>query len=34
VRTREGVRPFERMVGFTGYLVSARKGLTSVQTAA
>ena len=25
VRRREGVRPFERMVGFTGYLVSARK---------
>ena len=25
VREREGVRPFERMVGFTGYLVSARK---------
>ncbi len=27
VREREGVRPFERMVGFTGYLVSARKAL-------
>ncbi|HIQ00179.1 TPA: tRNA (adenine-N1)-methyltransferase [Candidatus Bipolaricaulota bacterium] len=27
VRAREGVRPFERMVGFTGYLVSARKAL-------
>jgi len=25
VRKKEGVRPFERMVGFTGYLVSARK---------
>lgn len=25
VRQREGVRPFERMVGFTGYLISARK---------
>jgi len=25
VREREGVRPFERMVGFTGYLMSARK---------
>jgi tRNA (adenine57-N1/adenine58-N1)-methyltransferase len=25
VRAREGVRPFERMVGFTGYLLSARK---------
>ncbi|MGC9529920.1 MAG: tRNA (adenine-N1)-methyltransferase [Candidatus Bipolaricaulaceae bacterium] len=25
VRDREGVRPCERMVGFTGYLVSARK---------
>jgi len=25
VRKREGVRPFEKMVGFTGYLVSARK---------
>lgn len=25
VRQREGVRPFEQMVGFTGYLVSARK---------
>ncbi|MCD5408660.1 tRNA (adenine-N1)-methyltransferase [Candidatus Bipolaricaulota bacterium] len=28
VREREGVRPFERMVGFTGYLVSARKALS------
>ncbi len=27
VREREGVRPLERMVGFTGYLVSARKAL-------
>ncbi|RLE27471.1 tRNA (adenine-N1)-methyltransferase [Candidatus Acetothermia bacterium] len=27
VRKREGVRPFERMVGFTGYLVSGRKAL-------
>ncbi len=27
VREREGVRPFERMVGFTGYIVSARKAL-------
>ncbi|MBC7093708.1 tRNA (adenine-N1)-methyltransferase [Candidatus Bipolaricaulota bacterium] len=25
VRQREGVRPSERMIGFTGYLVSARK---------
>jgi len=25
VREKEGVRPFERMVGFTGYLISARK---------
>ncbi|KUK27600.1 MAG: tRNA (Adenine-N(1)-)-methyltransferase [Acetothermia bacterium 64_32] len=25
VREREGVRPYERMVGFTGYLISARK---------
>jgi len=25
VRQKEGVRPLERMVGFTGYLVSARK---------
>ena len=25
VRKREGVRPFEKMVGFTGYLISARK---------
>jgi tRNA (adenine57-N1/adenine58-N1)-methyltransferase len=29
VRKREGVRPFERMVGFTGYLVSARKRVSS-----
>lgn len=29
VRQREGVRPYERMVGFTGYLASARK--SSVQ---
>ncbi len=27
VREREGVRPYERMVGFTGYLVAARKAL-------
>ncbi|MCD6321263.1 tRNA (adenine-N1)-methyltransferase [Candidatus Bipolaricaulota bacterium] len=27
VREREGVRPFERMIGFTGYLVAARKAL-------
>lgn len=27
VREREGVRPAERMVGFTGYLVAARKAL-------
>lgn len=27
VRQREGVRPFERMIGFTTYLVSARKVL-------
>jgi tRNA (adenine57-N1/adenine58-N1)-methyltransferase len=27
VREKEGVRPFERMVGFTGYLISARKAL-------
>ncbi len=25
VRKKQGVRPFEKMVGFTGYLVSARK---------
>ncbi len=25
VREKEGVRPFEKMVGFTGYLISARK---------
>jgi tRNA (adenine57-N1/adenine58-N1)-methyltransferase len=25
VRKKEGVRPFEKMVGFTGYLISARK---------
>lgn len=29
VREREGIRPLERMVGFTGYLVSARKALVS-----
>jgi tRNA A58 N-methylase Trm61 len=29
VREREGVRPLERMVGFTGYLVSARKASLS-----
>jgi len=27
VRAKEGVRPFELMVGFTGYLASARKVL-------
>jgi len=27
VREKEGVRPHERMVGFTGYLISARKAL-------
>ncbi len=25
VRKKEGVRPFEKMIGFTGYLISARK---------
>lgn len=30
VRVREGVRPFELMVGFTGYLLSARKVLGEV----
>ena len=25
VRKKEGVRPFEKMVGFTGYLISSRK---------
>jgi tRNA (adenine57-N1/adenine58-N1)-methyltransferase len=32
VREREGVRPLERMVGFTGYLVSARKALLGRST--
>ena len=32
VRSREGVRPFELMVGFTGYLLSARKVLQSAST--
>jgi tRNA A58 N-methylase Trm61 len=32
VREREGVRPLERMVGFTGYLVSARKALLARST--
>ncbi len=32
VRSKEGVRPFELMVGFTGYLVSARKVLRSVSS--
>jgi len=29
VRAKEGVRPFELMVGFTGYLLAARKVLQS-----